>query len=137
MEMRFPEVTDRQPELLAQHFTEAGVPEKAVGYWLKAAARSRDRFANVEAISHVTKGLALLEKVARSTERDMQELQLLGMLGTSYIATRGYADPEVGPVFDRARALCERLEETPPRFAMMWAAICWPMYTQRPTYIVR
>lgn len=120
MEVRFPEMAERQPELLAQHFTEAGLPEKAVAYWLKAAARSRERFANVEAISHLTKGLALLEKVALSAERDAQELQLLGMLGTSYIASRGYADPEVGPVFDRAPALCERLGETPQRFAMMW-----------------
>jgi serine phosphatase RsbU (regulator of sigma subunit) len=120
MEVRFPEIAERQPELLAQHFTEAGLPEKAVAYWLKAAARSRERFANVEAISHLTKGLALLEKVALSAERDAQELQLLGMLGTSYIASRGYADPEVGPVFDRARELCERLGETPQRFAMMW-----------------
>jgi predicted ATPase/energy-coupling factor transporter ATP-binding protein EcfA2 len=119
-EVRFPEVAERQPELLAQHFTEAGLDEKAVGYWLKAAIRSRERFANVEAISHLTKGLALLEKLVPSPERDARELELLGLLGTATIATRGYADPEVGPVFDRARALCERLGETPQRFAMMW-----------------
>ena len=120
MEARFPEVAERQPELLAQHFTEAGLIEKAVGYRFKAAVRSRDRFANVEAISHLTKGLALLEKLDPSPERDGRELELLGLLGTATIASRGYADPEVGPVFDRARALCERLGETPQRFAMMW-----------------
>ena len=120
MEARFPEVAERQPELLAQHFTEAGLPEKAVGYRLKAAVRSRERFANVEAISHLTKGLALLERLDPSPERDTRELELLGLLGTATIASRGYADSEVGPVFDRARALCERLGETPQRFAMMW-----------------
>jgi serine phosphatase RsbU (regulator of sigma subunit) len=120
MEARFPEVAERQPELLAQHFTEAGLPGKAVGYRLAAAVRSRERFANVEAISHLTKGLALLEKLDPSPERDNRELELLGLLGTATIASRGYADSEVGPLFDRARALCERLGETPQRFAMMW-----------------
>jgi predicted ATPase/energy-coupling factor transporter ATP-binding protein EcfA2 len=120
MEARFPEVAERQPELLAQHFTGAGLPGKAVGYRLKAAVRSRERFANVEAISHLTKGLALLERLDPSPERDTHELELLGLLGTATIAARGYADSEVGPVFDRARALCKRLGETPQRFVMMW-----------------
>ncbi len=120
METQFPEVVERQPELLAQHFAEADFPRKAVGYRLMAAVRSRDRAANVEAISHLRKGLALLEKMELSDERDAQELELLGLLGTATIASRGYADPEVGPVFDRARALCERLGQTPQRFAMMW-----------------
>src|SRR4029077_20883988 len=40
MEARFPEVAERQPELLAQHFAGAGLPGKAVGYRLKAAVRS-------------------------------------------------------------------------------------------------
>lgn len=120
MEARFPEVAERQPELLAQHFTAAGLPRKAVGYRLKAAVRSRERFANVEAISHLTKGLALLERLDPSPERDTHELELLGLLGTATIAARGYADSEVGPVFDRARAVCERLGETPQRFVMMW-----------------
>ena len=97
MEARFPEVAERQPELLAQHFTEAGLPEKAVGYSLKAAVRSRERFANVEAISHLTKGLALLDRLDPSPARDTRELELLGLLGTATIASRGYADPGSRP----------------------------------------
>jgi predicted ATPase len=54
METRFPEMAERQPELLAQHFTEAGLFDKAVGYWVRAGLRSRERFANVEAIAHLT-----------------------------------------------------------------------------------
>jgi serine phosphatase RsbU (regulator of sigma subunit)/energy-coupling factor transporter ATP-binding protein EcfA2 len=120
MEARFPEVAERQPELLAQHFTEAGLSRKAVDYWLAAAVRSREKFANVEAISHLTKGLALLERLDPSPQRDAREVELLGLLGTATIASRGYADPGVGPLFDRATALCAKLEETPGRFAMMW-----------------
>ena len=120
MEARFTHLVETQPELLAEHFTEAGIIEKAIGYCLRAGLRSRDRFAHVEAISHLTKGLKLLETLEASPERDARELELLGPLGTAYIASRGYAAPEVGPVFRRARALCERVGQTPQLFAMMW-----------------
>jgi predicted ATPase len=120
MEARFGHLFETRPELLAEHFAEAGIIEKAIGYCLKAGLRSRDRFAHVEAISHFTKGLKLLEKVEASPERDAREIELLGSLGTAYIASRGYAAPEVGPVFKRASELCERVGQTPHVFAMMF-----------------
>jgi serine phosphatase RsbU (regulator of sigma subunit)/predicted ATPase len=120
MEARFAHLAETQPELLAHHFVEAGIIEKAIEYSLKAGLRSRDRFAHVEAISHLTNGLTLVEKLEASPERDARELELLGPLGTAYIASRGYAAPEVGPVFRRARALCERVGQTPQLFTMMW-----------------
>ena len=62
----FPETAEALPELLAHHFTEAGMAEKAVGYWLKAGLRSRARSANVEAIGHLQKGLELLDTLEES-----------------------------------------------------------------------
>lgn len=120
MEARFPTVVETQPELLAEHFTKADLTMKAVGYCLKAGLRSRDRFANVEAVSHLQKGIQLLEKLEPSAARDALELELLGPLGTAYIAWRGYAHPEVGPILSRAHELCERVGETPQVFAIMW-----------------
>ena len=120
MEARFKHLVETQPELLADHFAEAGIIEKAIGYCLRAGLRSRDRFAHIEAIGHLTRGLKLLETLKASPERDVRELELLGPLGTAYIASRGYAAPEVGPVFRRARTLCERVGQTPQLFAMMW-----------------
>ncbi|HEX6565015.1 MAG TPA: SpoIIE family protein phosphatase, partial [Chthoniobacterales bacterium] len=120
MEARFPQVAETQPELLAEHFTKAGLFLKAVRYCLKAGLRSKDRFANVEAVSHFQKGIDLLEELEPSAARDALELELLGPLGTAFIAWRGYADPEVGPILSRAHALCERVGETPQVFAVMW-----------------
>ncbi|MBV8274092.1 MAG: AAA family ATPase, partial [Verrucomicrobia bacterium] len=120
MEARFPNAAETQPELLAEHFTKAGLVLKAVGYCLKAGLRSKDRFANVEAVSHLQKGIHLLEMLEPSAARDALELELLGPLGTAYIAWRGYAHPEVGPILSRAHALCERVGETPQVFAIMW-----------------
>ena len=52
-------VQDRR--VVTHHLTEAGLPEQAVGYWLKAGLRSMERAANHEAIGHLSKGLTLLE----------------------------------------------------------------------------
>jgi serine/threonine protein kinase/predicted ATPase len=129
LEARFPQTSLTQPELLAHHFAEADLPEKAVGYWFEAGQRSRERCANVEAIGHLTRGLALLEALDESPERDVRELELLSPLGTAYIASRGYAAPEVGPVFRRARELCERVGQAPQLFALLLGI--WEWHTVR------
>ncbi len=125
LESRFPQTAEAQPELLAHHFTAAGSTEKAVGYWLKAGLRSREQSAEIEAISHLTKGRKLVETLPESPERDGMELQILSPLGTAYIASRGYAAPEVGPIFARARELCEKIGDPTALLAVMWGIWVW------------
>jgi class 3 adenylate cyclase/tetratricopeptide (TPR) repeat protein len=110
LETEFPQTTETQPELLAHHFTEAGLTRTAIDYWLKAGLRSRTRSANIEAIAHLTRGLALLATLAESPERDAKELQFLTTLAPAYITARGYAAPEVGPALLRACELCQRID---------------------------
>ena len=38
LEAQFPEIVATQPELLAHHYTEAGLGEQAVGYWQRRVA---------------------------------------------------------------------------------------------------
>ncbi len=125
LEARFPQTVETQPELLAYHFTEAGLTEQAVGYWLKAGLRSRERAADSEAIAHLTKGLALLESLEETRGRDGQELRFLTALGPAYIAARGYAAPEVGPILLRARDLCRRIGDEPQLFGIMLGQWEW------------
>jgi serine/threonine protein kinase/tetratricopeptide (TPR) repeat protein len=129
LETQFPQIVQTQPELLAHHFTEAGAAAKAIGYWLAAGLRSRERSAEIEAIGHLTQGLALLETLEVSTERDIGELDLLSPLGVAYVAVRGYAAPDVGPVFQRARELCERVGKPLQLFAIMLGT--WEWHTVR------
>lgn len=125
LEGQFPTIAGSRPELLAHHFTEAGAIEPAVRYWLQAGLRARERVAEVEAIDHLEKGLALLAGMAESSARDALELEFLGPLGTASIAVHGYAAPQVGPAFRRARELCERAGEPPQLFAMMRGTFAW------------
>jgi serine/threonine protein kinase/predicted ATPase len=125
LESRFPQTAEARPELLAHHFTEAGLSGKAVGYWLRAGQRSRERSALSEAIGHLTRGLALLEALEETRERDERELQFLTTLGPVYIAARGYAAPEAGPVLLRASELCRRIGDQRQLFGVMLGTWEW------------
>ena len=125
LEAQFPQTAETRPELLAHHFSEAGLAEKGAAYWLKAGLRSRERSAEVEAISHLTKGLTLVGALAESPERDAKELQFLSALAPCHIAVRGYAAPQVGPILERARELCERAGQAPQLFGTMLGTWEW------------
>jgi predicted ATPase len=117
---RFPETKDTQPELLAHHYTEAGLLVQAIPCWQQAGQRAVERSANVEATSHLTKGLELLTGLPETPERTQQELDLLITLGPSLIATKGYATPEVKHTYSRAQALCQQLGETSQLPPVLW-----------------
>jgi predicted ATPase len=76
---QFPETAETQPELLAHHYTEAGLIALAVVYWQRAGKRASERSAYVEAISHLRKGLAVLQMLPDMPARLQQELALQTM----------------------------------------------------------
>jgi class 3 adenylate cyclase/tetratricopeptide (TPR) repeat protein len=120
LEERFPGTVDTEPEILAHHYTKAGLTETAVVHWHKAGQRAIKRSANTEAISHLNKGISLLENLPNTEKRDLQELDLQMALGTPLMLTKGFAAPEVENTFNRALELCEQVGETPKRFSALW-----------------
>jgi predicted ATPase len=119
LEERFPEICETQPELLAHHYTQAGMLAQAIPYWQRAGQRTIERSANVEAISHLSKGLELLATLPDTPERTQQELTLHTALGGPLSITKGFAAPEVERVYARARALCRQVGETPQLFSVL------------------
>jgi predicted ATPase/class 3 adenylate cyclase len=119
LEKRFPETIEAQPELLAHHYTEAGLVEQAIPYWQRAGQKAIERSANVEAISHLTKGLELLKTLPGTPERIRQELALQTTLGPALIATKGWAAPEAGKAYTRALELCRQVGETAQLFRVL------------------
>jgi TOMM system kinase/cyclase fusion protein len=120
LEEQFPETKETQPELLAHHYTEAGLTEQALPYWQRAGQRASERSANLEAISHLTKALELLKSLLDTPERTQQELALQTTLGPVLIATKGWAAPKTGEVYTRARELCQQVGEPPQLFPALW-----------------
>src|SRR5262249_36580323 len=87
----FPQIAETQPELLAQHYTEAGLAEQAVEYWQRAGARSRVRSAPVEVVAHLTKALEVLKTLPDTPTRAQRELNLLLPLAVALQASKGFA----------------------------------------------
>jgi TOMM system kinase/cyclase fusion protein len=129
LEVRFPETVATEPELLAHHYTEAGLLAQAIPYWQQAAQQALQRSANVEAIQHLTTGLTLLKTLPDTPERAQQELVIQASLGPVLIATKGYAAPDVEQAYSRAYALCQHVQETPQRFPVLRGL--WSFYLAR------
>ena len=123
LEQRFPEVVQTQPETLAHHFTEAGLIEKAIGYWLRAGKGAALRSANLEAIAHLKRGIELTGRLPTGEGTDKSELDLQLALGPCLIAAHGPAAGDALATFARARELCERLGQ-PPEYlqVIFWLA---------------
>jgi predicted ATPase len=99
-------------EMLALHYTEAGLSEKAIGYCQRAGKRATERSAYQEAISHLTTGLTLLQTLPETLARHQQELPLQTALGAASLMVRGHTAPEVETAYTRARVLCQQLGDT-------------------------
>jgi predicted ATPase len=124
---QFAETVEAQPELLAHHYTEAGLNAQAVGYWQRAGQRASTRSAYVEAIAHLTKGLEVLTTLPDNPERAQQELALHIMLGPALMNTKGFMAPEVERVYARARALCQQVGDARQLFRVLWGLFYWHM----------
>jgi class 3 adenylate cyclase/predicted ATPase len=108
-----PATVETAPELLAHHYTQAGMIAESVPCWLRAGERALHSSANPEAIAHLTTGLDLLARLPAGPERAGMELQFRLAIGPAYMAIRGYAAPEVEACYQRARELCRELGDTP------------------------
>ena len=103
----FPAVEKEHPELVARHFTEAGIIAPALGYWIKAGMRAFSRSANREAIAHLERGLDLVPAIETPAERQRWERQLLAVMGPAVMAVEGYAAAKSQYVFEKARELID------------------------------
>jgi TOMM system kinase/cyclase fusion protein len=129
LEAQFPKTVATQPELVAHHYTAAGLPAQALPYWQRAGEHAIQCSAYVEAISHLTTALALLQTLPETPARDQQELTLQHTLGVPLLATKGFAAPEVEQAYARAYALCQQMGDTRQIFPVLFGL--WGFYQVR------
>jgi predicted ATPase/class 3 adenylate cyclase len=120
LEQQFVEIVETQPETLAHHLTEAGLFEKAIGYWLQAGKNAALRSANVEAIAHLRRGIEVAARLPEGEGKKKSELDLQLVLGPCLIAMQGPAESKALATFARARELCEQLGEPPEYLQVMF-----------------
>lgn len=115
----FPEIAATAPEIVAQHYAEAGKAKLAIDYWIEAARQASARSAFVEASTHLQMALKRLVDLPADAERDSLELQLQQSLGNAFAAAKGFAAAETAEAYKRALELCSSAKSSAQRFAAL------------------
>jgi class 3 adenylate cyclase len=102
---------DTEPQVIGWHFAEAGLPDKSVDYYEKAAERATGRFALAEMASHLRNGLRQVVHLPDSAERQRRELALQLALGRALIDHEGSGSESVRATFERAHDLSSALDD--------------------------
>jgi hypothetical protein len=76
LEGRFADIAESQPELLARHYTEAGLIEKAVSFWGTAGQRSMARYALVEGAEQLKRALDQIATLPTTPVLRREEIKL-------------------------------------------------------------
>jgi len=120
LEERFPDVAAQQPEVVAFHAAEGGLPETGARFRLAAASLASERSAAVDVVAHLTEALRLVDMCLDTDERARQELEILVRLGAALAVQKGYSAPEVEETYERARKLAELVGDRDKLFATTW-----------------
>jgi class 3 adenylate cyclase/predicted ATPase len=99
-----------EPELVAHHFTQAGLTEVAIEWWAKAGQRSLERSALVEAAEQLTRALGHIAGLPATPTLRREQIKLQVALITPFVHLKGFAAPETKAAAERARLLIERAE---------------------------
>ena len=128
LEERFPETVATEPELLAHHFGQASLVEKAVEYHELAGRRALSRSSLSEALFRFQNALNGLTTLPTSKERARRELSIQVALGSTQVAVHGFAAPETGATYLHARELCEELGEIQELFPVLYGLCLYHLY---------
>ena len=110
LEVQFAEIAESRPELLARHWTEAGLIEKAASLWGKAGQRSLARSALVEAAEQLTRALDQIATLPGTPVVRGEQIKLQVALVNALMHVKGYAAPEPKAAVEQARQFIERAE---------------------------
>jgi predicted ATPase len=120
IETQFSTLVETQPEVVAHHYTEAGLYDHAVAYWQQAGAQASARSAHQEAIRHLTKGLDVLGRLPDTPERTQRELALSVALAAPLLMTKGYAAADVADVYRHVQQLCHQVGDASQVFPALY-----------------
>ncbi len=104
LETQFTEIAESQPELLARHYSDAGLTEKAAALWGKAGARSLARSALIEAAGQLSRALGQIATLPGTAALRREQIKLQVQLANALIHTKGHASPETKAAFEQARS---------------------------------
>jgi tetratricopeptide (TPR) repeat protein len=117
---RFPDTAAAEPEVLAHHFTQAGLTDAAIEWWGEAGDHALHRSAFQEAISHLGKAIEMADKsgegASAAATASVSANQRL--LGQALMWSRGFGTDESKAAFIRARELAAAIDDATERFTI-------------------
>jgi predicted ATPase/class 3 adenylate cyclase len=119
LEKHFADIAASEPNLLAYHFGEAGLPAPACDYRMRAGDQAVSRSAYTEAIAHFSAGLKLAEALP-AQDRMSRQLDFLLKLGAASVVVHGLQSAEVEDAYTRAGAIGEKLGDGTKLFQAKW-----------------
>ncbi|MDN4999650.1 adenylate/guanylate cyclase domain-containing protein [Bradyrhizobium sp. GCM10027634] len=108
---RFPVVAETEPEVLARHFSEAGVSEVALEWWRRAGQQALKRSAYSEAVAHLGKAVAIADELPDEPRRMMTRLHLQISYGRALRGSLGHSAPETISAWTRARQFAADIDD--------------------------
>ncbi len=132
LEARFPTIAASEPEIVAHHYTRAGLTEQAIPHWRRAGERAVAASANAEATHHFERALELLADLEEDERRDQIELPLRLGLASALQRGKGHSDEAVETSFVRALELAERLGDADRTFVAMFGFWRYHMWRSGP-----
>jgi class 3 adenylate cyclase/tetratricopeptide (TPR) repeat protein len=117
----FPDLIAARPEMAAYHAEHAGRREAAIPLLRDAGVTALGRRAVAEAVKHLAHGIELVDVVLDESSRAAMEIDLQAAIGPAYMATVGWAAPEVERSCVRLRDLAAAKGDGPRLFQAVWS----------------
>ena len=127
---KFARTPAAEPELLAHHFTRAGMTEAAIEWWGKAGQRSVERSALVEAVAQLARALDQIATLPGTPALRREQIRLQAALITPLVHIKGYSAPETKAAIEQARLLLEQAEalREPPEDPLLLFSVLYGVY---------
>ena len=120
LEKQFQTLAEAEPEILAYHFSQAGLAGPACLYSERAGDRAVARSAYAEAVANFAAALAEASRLPAGEDRDRRELAVLLKQGPAVLILKGLQSPEVEQVYQRAYDIAKALREEHGLFKALW-----------------
>ncbi len=122
-----PERAAAQPEVIAHHFTQAGLDDLAIEWWGKAGDQALRRSAFQEAIAHLGRAIAMADKAGAApttttapASSESERLRLQTRYARAVMWSKGFASDEAKAAFAAAQELAESGGDIDERFATLF-----------------
>jgi class 3 adenylate cyclase/predicted ATPase len=120
LQQQFPALAESEPEVLAFHFSRAGIAASASDYYERAGDRAIVRSAYAEAFAHFDAALAEMQHLPSGEERSKRELAILLKLGPVILIYKGLQRPEIEDVYRRAYDIARVSGSEHTLFKSLW-----------------